>query len=149
MVREAVSLFDSLDVAHIIHCGDVCGLNVFDELAGRPVTFVWGNCDVASDATLDYLETLGLTAPDHVPMILELGAKRFAVFHGHERAFARALHTLDVDYLLHGHTHIARNDRINGTRIINPGALHRANPKTVAILDTDSDALTFHNIERG
>jgi len=147
MVRKAVSLFDSLDVAHIIHCGDICGIDVFDELVGRPITFVWGNCDVTGDATLVYLENAGLTAPDRVPTVVELGAKRFAVFHGHEREFERAVRALDVDYLLHGHTHIARNERINGKRIVSPGALHRANPKTVATLDTDIDEVTFHKIE--
>ncbi len=146
MVRKVVSLFDSLDVAHIIHCGDVCGTDVFDELVGRPLTFVWGNCDVASDATLAYLDGVGLAPPNRIPTILELDAKRFAVFHGHEREFQPAVHTLDVDYLLHGHTHVARDERINGKRIINPGALHRADPKTVATLDTATDKLTFHEM---
>ena len=33
------------------------------------------------------------------------------------------------------------DQRIGRTRIINPGALHRASPKTVALLDTERDKL--------
>ena len=37
-----------------------------------------------------------------------------------------------------------REDRLVGrVRVINPGALHRANPKTVALLDTAADRVEF------
>ena len=32
------------------------------------------------------------------------------------------------------------------TRVINPGALHRANPKTCAILNTETDVLEYITI---
>ena len=56
---------------------------------------------------------------------------------------------LDVDYILHGHTHVARDDRRSRTRIINPGALRHARRKTVATLDTSSGKLTLHDIRKG
>ena len=74
--------------------------------------------------------------------------KRFAVFHGHENEFLRTLKSPDADYVLHGHTHMRRDDRIGTCRVINPGALHRADPTTVATLDTDTDELRFHEITR-
>jgi predicted phosphodiesterase len=46
-----------------------------------------------------------------------------------------------VDYLLHGHSHEVRDERVGRTRIINPGALCRAARYTAAILDPDADAL--------
>ncbi|RME37988.1 MAG: YfcE family phosphodiesterase [Planctomycetota bacterium] len=143
--REAVALFDREGVEHIIHCGDVCGTAVFDELVGRPVSFVWGNMDDPDEPLLRYLETVGLTPPSAVPLRLDLDGKRLAVFHGHERAFAQA-DRLDVDYVLHGHTHRLRDERIDGKRFINPGALHRARRKTVATLDLSADRLTIHEI---
>jgi len=36
--------------------------------------------------------------------------------------------------------------RVGRMRIINPGALHRANPKTVALLDTAGDSVEFLEI---
>jgi len=145
-VREAMKLFDGLGVGHVIHCGDVGSAEVFDELVGRPCTFVWGNMDDPPAGVEAYLQTVGIRPPVEVPTILELGGKRFAVFHGHERGFKRAANTLDVDYVLHGHTHTPRNDLVNGKRIINPGALTNARRVTVATLDTVIDEVTFHEI---
>lgn len=144
--RRAMELFESAGVAHIIHCGDVCGLDVFDQFVGQPFSFVWGNCDFDDGSTLAYLKTVGLKPPDGVPLRLSLGGKSFAVFHGHEPAFVRA-ELLGVDYVLHGHSHVARDERVGGVRFINPGALYRASRKTVATLDTTSDKLQFHEIK--
>ncbi len=146
LVRRAMALFDKLGVAHVIHCGDVGGTDVFDEVVGRPCTFVWGNMDDPSGPLESYLRTVGLSIPRAAPTILELDGKRLAVFHGHERGFTRASYALDVDYVLHGHTHEARDERFGTKRIINPGALHRAKRKTIATLDTETDDLTFHEI---
>ena len=69
------------------------------------------------------------------------------IYHGHERGFRDAPYRLDVDYIFHGHSHQIRDEQLDGVRIINPGALCRANPKTVATLDTETDQLTFHKIK--
>lgn len=148
MVSRAIELFDSLGVAHLMHCGDVGEEPVFDELVGRPLTFVWGNTDFPTPALHAYLSGVNIEPPNGVPRYVELDGKRFAVFHGHERGFEAALVSLDVDYILHGHTHLRRDERLGRGRVINPGALHRANPKTVATLDTVTDELRFHEIVR-
>ena len=146
VVRQALALFDKLGVSQIIHCGDVGGQGVFDELVGRRVSFVWGNMDSPDGGLLAYLETVGIAAPSKAPVRLELDGKTFAVFHGHERSFNRAVRTLEVDYILHGHTHIPRDEWVKGKRIINPGAVHHVRRKTVATLDTAGDELTFHGV---
>ena len=53
------------------------------------------------------------------------------------------------DYLLLGHTHVARDWRLGRLRIINPGALYRASKKTVATLDTRTDAVRYLTVEVG
>jgi putative phosphoesterase len=145
-VRTAASLFSQLGVSHVFHCGDVGGVEVFDELLTLPLTFVWGNTDFPAGGLLRYLHTVKIAAPDGAPARVTLDGKTFAVFHGHEPDFEFAADRLDVDYILHGHTHEQRDDRTARTRIINPGALHRAKRKTVATLDTASDTLIFHDI---
>lgn len=145
-VRRAVALFDSLGVGHIIHCGDIGGMGVFDHLIGRPCTFVWGNTDRLDRGLSEYLRSVGMELPTHIPTRIDLDGKRFAVYHGHEPGFDHALVNLEVDYILHGHSHRARDERIGSRRIINPGALYQARMKTVATLDTADDVLTFHEI---
>lgn len=50
------------------------------------------------------------------------------------------------DYLLSGHSHIARDWRAGPTRRINPGALFEAEELSVASLDLESDDLRFITI---
>jgi putative phosphoesterase len=52
-------------------------------------------------------------------------------------------HRPPLDYVFHGHTHRRDDYREAGMRIINPGALHRAAVKTVALLDLSTDDLRF------
>lgn len=148
-MRRAVATFDRLGVERIVHCGDVGGQLVFDELVGRQVRFVWGNTDRPGPGLLAYLQTVGLTVPSSVPLMLEWAGRNVAVFHGHEPGFPVATQTLKADYLFCGHTHLQRDERIGGLRIVNPGALHRARPRTVATLDLAADELTFHEVPSG
>ena len=145
-MRRALELFDRAGVERIIHCGDVGGQAVFDELVGRPAHFVWGNMDRPGAALRTYLETVGIPVPEAVPLRLDWSGRRIAVFHGHERGFARAPATLAVDYILHGHTHVARDERMGSIRVINPGGLRRARVKTVATLNLATDELSFHEV---
>ncbi len=147
MVRRAMELFDGQHARQIIHCGDVGGIEVFDEMLGRPCHFVQGNCDRFNGPVIAYLDAVGIQPPDRIPLRFTLDGKRFAVFHGHEPQAQRIDLLDDVDYVLHGHSHRQRDERVGGVRIINPGALVRARPKTVAILDPGRDLLTFHTLD--
>jgi putative phosphoesterase len=146
-VRAAMDVFDQLNVTVIVHCGDVGGEDVLAEMVGRDCHFVWGNTDEPTNRVFAFLETAGIEPPRDVPLELRLRGKLIHVFHGHEPEFRRALTSTDADYILHGHTHTCRDERIAGARVINPGALQRARRYTVAVLDLDTDLLTFHEIE--
>ncbi len=145
-MRRALQIFDGAGVERIIHCGDVGGPPVFDELVGREVAFVWGNMDAGGNGLNAYLQSVEISQPRQVPLHLEWADRRIAVFHGHEPAFRNAADVLSVDYIFHGHTHARRDERIGGVRVVNPGALHRARPRTVATLNLTTDALIFHEI---
>lgn len=149
MVRKAMELFSRLGVEHVVHCGDVGGISVLDEMVGIPCTFVWGNTDVPELISPAYLQAVGLKEPDEGPAMLNLGGKRIAIYHGHESGFARAPHKLPVDYIFHGHTHRAADSRVGMVRIINPGALYRAPKKTVATLELNNGELRFHELTGG
>ena len=141
-----MELFDRLGVEMIVHCGDVGDVGVFDELAGRECRFVWGNMDEPGPGVEAYLASLGIPAPSVGGLTLEIDGKRILVFHGHEAAFRAAVAAASADYILHGHTHQPRDERVGRTRVINPGALHRTAARTVATLDTATDELRFHPI---
>ncbi|HZL36660.1 MAG TPA: YfcE family phosphodiesterase [Tepidisphaeraceae bacterium] len=142
-MQAAVTLLSAHGADFFIHCGDVGGQRVLDCLAGHPAAFVWGNTDYDRATLARYANQLGIAC--HGAMAdLELDGKRIAVLHGDDlRLRQQILDGQQFDYLLQGHTHAAMDQRIGKTRIINPGALHRAREKTAALLDTQSDTLQF------
>lgn len=150
----AVALLKRLGAEAFIHCGDVGGEAVLDTLAGTRAWFVWGNTDYADPSLNHYAESMGISAPRTIPVLVELSGKKIAVFHGHEAAFgalcgrleaadAKGLATLlhGATYVLYGHTHHAGVAQHGDVRLINPGALHRARTYTVATIDLVTDAL--------
>lgn len=144
--KRAFSLLDELGAEAFFHCGDVGGQSVVDQFVGRRIWFVWGNTDWAAPGTRTFLEMTGLPLPT-VPVRVELAGKSMAMCHGHERAFVKLSRNPDCDYLFSGHTHTAADTRVGACRLINPGAVHRARPRTVATLDLVGDLLKFHEID--
>ena len=142
-MAAAVEVLRSSGARFIIHCGDVGSEHILDYLAGLPSAFVWGNNDWDRLALQRYAQDLGITCYGSFGEF-ELGGKRFALFHGDDfKLKQRLLAEQRHDYLLQGHTHVAADARVGRVRCINPGALYRAKRKTVALLDTETDALTF------
>ena len=142
--EAAVAMLRKRSAEFLIHCGDVGSPLVFDQMAGIPGAFVFGNNDWNQRAMEQYASDLGIQCLGFTGE-LELDGKRFVVLHGDDtRLMRRLIEQQEHDYLLFGHTHVKAERREGRVRLINPGALHRAAVKTVATLDTRSDALTFH-----
>jgi putative phosphoesterase len=98
------------DADEIWHLGDVCAEWILDELRviGPPVVVVRGNCDDNSSW----------------PLVVDLvrDGKKFRLQHiPPERA------SVDVDVVLHGHTHVPRNEKRGSVLFLNPGCVTRPN----------------------
>ena len=142
----AIAALKAAGAAYFLHCGDVGGEAVLDQLAGLPAAFVWGNTDWDRTSLTRYASDLGIQCFRNFGE-LELGGKVIALTHGDDaRAVRRVLDGQRHDYLLVGHSHVKSDTRVGRVRVINPGALHRAREKTVATLDTASDLLRFITI---
>ena len=94
----------------IWHLGDVCAEKIVDELRaiGPPVTVVRGNCD----------------SNKGWPLVVDLarGGLKLRLQHiPPERP------PENVDVVLHGHTHVPRNERRSGMLFLNPGCVTRPN----------------------
>ena len=142
-MAAAMRLLRDAGAEFFIHCGDVGSERVIDHLAGAPCAFVFGNTDWDRAALSRYAQSIGVACHGSFAD-LEIGGKRIAAVHGDDfRLKQRLLAEQKHDYLLQGHTHVRLDERFGRTRVINPGALHRAREKTVALLDTASDHLKF------
>ena len=56
-------------------------------------------------------------------------------------------HSGGYDFLFYGHTHQADEHVTGPTRVVNPGALHRANPKRFIVLDLPGGAIEPVEVE--
>jgi putative phosphoesterase len=138
-----------------VHCGDIGDPAVIEQFAGLRAWFVWGNMDDVNSAPDPYLKALKLPQPQPGPLHLELSGQTLVVFHGHEREFAKLTRlaetgrldelqkTAKARYVLFGHTHRASNQLFGTVRFLNPGAVCRANPCTIATLDLQQDVARF------
>jgi putative phosphoesterase len=109
----------------IWHLGDVCAPTVLQtiERIGPAVTVVRGNCD----SNVEW------------PLIVDLkrNGVRFRLVH-----IPPDRRPENIDVLLHGHTHVARNERRDGVLFLNPGCVTRPNrgsPASVANLEIAAD----------
>lgn len=119
----------------IVHCGDIGSPDLLGCLAGHPAGFVWGNCDQDRPVLERRANALGIDCFGNFGEIDALGLK-IALVHGDDQVRMQAImREQRYDYLLCGHTHVWRDERMGRTRIVSPGALHRAKEKTCALLD--------------
>lgn len=131
--RLVLDLAQGMD--EIWHLGDVCAESFVDELRaiGPPLTLVRGNCDANFEWPLVVnLRRNGLCCrlqhipPDYPPN--------------------------ECDVLLHGHTHVPRDEVVGGVRFLNPGCVTRPNrgaPASVAFLEISPGGgldWTLHNL---
>ena len=114
------------DADEVWHLGDVCDEWILDELRalGPPLTLVRGNCD----------------SNYQWPLVCDLTRNgiRFRLQH----ISPPLRQAVDCDVLLHGHTHVPRDETIAGVRFLNPGCVTRPNrgaPPSVAWLKIDDE----------
>lgn len=144
--REAIKLLKDRGCDTLIHLGDVETNEVLDELAGHNVTMVFGNCDFVTRLLGHALE-LGIDV-QHPAGTITVDGKCIAFLHGHDgNQFQEYVNDPSVDVVVYGHLHETRDDMVNNTRCINPGALHRASRYTVAVLDCGKDTLEFLELD--
>lgn len=132
--RKGLRLFESFDVAVVLHCGDVGSAEIVSLFAPWTAHFVCGNTD-SPRFLRAAVEEAGQTCHGDFGSI-ELESRRIALMHGHEHAvFERALAAEEYDLICYGHTHIASCDRTRSGILLNPGAIHRGSPPSVAVVD--------------
>jgi putative phosphoesterase len=134
-VEKVLALLQARKINTVLHCGDIEDADTVWLFQGFTTHFVFGNCDTERHSIRQAVHGIGETLHDAYGT-LELEGVKIAFTHGDNSRLMRDLEVSEVfDFLFYGHTHKAEEHRTGPTRVINPGALHRANPKTFVILD--------------
>lgn len=144
--RAALRALHERSAEYLIHSGDICGEEILEQMAGTPGAFVFGNNDFDHVRYRQLAEAVGLTCLDDGG-IVTVGGKSIAVAHGDKATVMRQLLARRPDIFIYGHTHVPMDAVDGGVRFINPGALHRAKPKTCATLDTATGQLELIEVE--
>lgn len=132
---EAVRMLESLDVKAVLHCGDIGSADIVGLFSPWPTHFVFGNVDYDEDDLRRAIVDAGQTCHGRFGR-LELAGRKIAFLHGDDGALLRqAIASGEWDLVCHGHTHVARNSRQGETLVLNPGALYRANPHSIALVE--------------
>jgi uncharacterized protein len=135
LTRPAVRMLESLDVDVVLHCGDIGSMAVVELFSQWPTHFVFGNCDENLDRFAAEIAAAGQTCHGQFGDI-SLEGVRIALLHSHDRRqFRQAIDSGDYGLVCYGHTHVAAIDRHGGTLVVNPGAIYRANPHSVAAVE--------------
>ena len=133
-IAEALAVIAERDVKLILHCGDIEDAEAA-QLFPANTYFVFGNCDADRDGIREAIKAQGATLLEPIGAV-EFNNKRLGFVHGDDKGLLDTMiKSQGFDYVFHGHTHLAKDEQIGRTRVINPGALHRARPKTFVILD--------------
>jgi uncharacterized protein len=144
--RPALRLFESLEVDTVLHCGDIGSPEIVELFAAWPTHFVFGNCDENTAELTAAIEVAGKTCHGQFAD-LTLEGIRIALLHSHDRRrFRQAVDSGDYRLVCYGHTHVAAIDHRGHTVVLNPGAIYRANPHSVAIVDLPAVQATIINV---
>jgi putative phosphoesterase len=143
LTRPAVRMFESLDVEAVLHCGDIGSMAVVELFSAWPSHFVFGNCDSDTQRFAAAIAKAGQICHGLFGD-LTLDGVRIALLHSHDgRRFRSAIQSGDYKLVCYGHTHVATIDRHGETVVLNPGAIYRANPHSVAIVDLPAVTATI------
>lgn len=143
---RAVGALRDAGATLLIHLGDFEDPDLLEELlvagpdgAPLPVHLVAGNMDDPQELRAA-ARRLGFVF-HHPGGEIEIGGRRIAFTHGDRDGELRRLLESRPTLLAHGHTHVAADRTVEGVRIVNPGALHRARRYTVAVFDPTTGVL--------
>ncbi len=135
LTRPAVRMLESLEVDSVLHCGDIGSIEVVELFAAWPTHFVFGNCDYGTEQFAAAIKKAGQTCHGMFGD-LEFDGVRVAMLHSHDRRrFRETIDSGDYQLVCYGHTHVAAIDKRGKTTVVNPGAIYRAEPHSLAIVD--------------
>ena len=143
---RALALFRERGVDCVVHGGDVTTRATVARLKGWNAIVALGNNDTDED-----MVHVALRSGVEMSETWEgrLGGLLVAVVHGHNRKrLAEVIGSGRFDLVVTGHTHRLRNEVVGHTRVVNPGALHRAATYNCAIYDTSEDALQVFEVPK-
>ncbi|MFG0295848.1 MAG: metallophosphoesterase family protein [Maioricimonas sp. JB045] len=132
---SAIGRLAELNVAQVIHCGDIGSPSIVPLFESWPTHFVFGNVD-GNEASLRMAITDAGQSCHGRFGELEVAGRKIAFLHSDDaRRFSSVIDSQVYDLVCYGHTHSAEHHHEGKTLVLNPGALYRAQPHSLAVVD--------------
>jgi putative phosphoesterase len=131
----AVRILAREKIDTVLHCGDIGSPSIVPLFAGFSAHFVFGNVDHDEGALSQAIEESGQTCHGRFGSLILAGWKVAWLHSDDHELFEETVESGDWDLVCYGHTHVAEQHLERRTLVLNPGALFRASPRTLAIVD--------------
>lgn len=142
-MRYALDIFRALGIRVLLHAGDLISAELLEEFKDFSLFLSFGNGDdpfyISTKA-----ERLSERFECEEMLDLNLADKRIFMIHGdHRSELEKRITSGGYDYVIHGHSHRFRDEKVGSTRVINPGAMggRFVVEKSFATLDLIKDEL--------
>lgn len=121
-IEEVIRLFNKKHVDLVIHTGDIAcssALKRFSKL-NCDLVGVYGNNDREELGLKEVVEKYNFRF-EEPPLPIIVSEKKIVIFHEPDSINQYLLENINIDLILHGHTHRFRHEDRKGTVIFNPG----------------------------
>lgn len=146
-VIDALKILKDQKIETIIHCGDMTNSETAELFQDFCIHHVRGNGDIDWIGIQFAVESCQPGSSSDSIYTDLIDGKRIAALHGNDQnLYYGLLEKGAFDYVFVGHTHSHRDERIGGTRVINPGAVGGAfrGKRGFCTLNLLTDDLVFY-----
>lgn len=121
-IDQIIFLFNKEEVDLVIHTGDIANSTSLEKFANLNCDLigVFGNNDRSEIGLKEVAKKNNFKIQDP-PFDHVLGNRKIVIFHEPELISEYLEENLDVDLVVHGHTHRFRYEIVNGAVLFNPG----------------------------
>ncbi len=151
-IKNSLTVFESLDVDTILHCGDYIAPPTLPFFDGFELHGVLGNNDGELDGLELFFDDLGNESHLHGRYAtLEFDGLTVRLLHGDQGrdTVIDEAESGAYDVVCYGHFHETDEQTINDTIVVNPGGHFPTVPdehRCVVTIDTATATIEFHNI---
>ncbi len=134
------------DIETVIHCGDLTDFSLISHFSGFRLIYLTGNMDAASGTIKKRVEQMREDNFAGLVFQGKLDGIMVAATHSHlEGKVMELVQEKRFSWIFHGHTHEKRDETVQGTRIVNPGALGGLvrGPRSFCIVDLTAGEVDF------
>lgn len=146
-IKKAVKIFKRKRVSLIIHTGDIISPKTVELFKGLNMVFVQGNCDGDVEKLKEKIAEIGGKFFIGGFGEMEFAGKKFALTH--KPTVVETILGAKYNFIIHGHTHEKKIEKIGNVIIINPGSHYLGDYKSqncIVIVDLKNNVIDLIKI---